>query len=190
MTATSDALELARQVRAFQTAAVVVNLALPVMLDPSLPLADYYARVNAMSRADALEMPVDLVRIDGTRNSRRLGAWLQDAVADHGKGLGLGEDLVAFVMIYATTRIEDEVDRLGLRDPQQPLMEFLRHLRNACAHGNRWHLQNGEPRKTATWRQLTVEGAWHGDRAIFGTIGPAEYVDFLEDLAAHLDGLR
>lgn len=185
----SDAHELAEHVLGFQTAAVVVSMALPIMVDPRRPLIDYYAWLNSTSRADAEAMPILLTRADGTSRVDSMGAWLSRAAADQGRGLGLGEDLVAFAMIYATTRIGDEANRLGLRDKTSPLMEFLRHLRNACAHGNRWHFANGEPKQPAAWRHFAVDANWGGQRAIYGNIGPAEYQDFLDDLAAHFRSL-
>jgi len=184
-----DAHELAAHILGFQTSVVVVSLALPIMVDPRRPLIDYYAWLNSSTRAEAESMPVQLTRADGTARVDSVGAWLRRAADDQGRGLGLGEDLVAFATIYATTRIGDEVDRLQLRDETSPLMEFLRHLRNACAHGNRWYFTGTEPKNPAVWRHLTVEPAWHGQRAMYGTLGPAEYLDLLDDLAGRFRSL-
>lgn len=36
------------------------------------------------------------------------------------------------------------------------LWEFLRHCRNAAAHGGRFTLRHGEPRRPAVWRELEI----------------------------------
>jgi hypothetical protein len=42
-----------------------------------------------------------------------------------------------------------------------PEMEFFRHVRNACAHGNQFHFVGAEPRRCAAWRGLTLTRATH-----------------------------
>jgi len=44
---------------------------------------------------------------------------------------------------------------------QEPLWEFLRHCRNAAAHGGNFNLINGEPRREAEWRGLRIEVNLH-----------------------------
>lgn len=39
---------------------------------------------------------------------------------------------------------------------QGPLWEFLRHCRNAAAHGGRFNLLNGEPRRPAKWGPFEI----------------------------------
>ncbi len=39
------------------------------------------------------------------------------------------------------------------------LWEFLRHCRNAAAHNGRWNLINGEPRRPASWRGITLNAS-------------------------------
>lgn len=99
-----------------------------------------------------------------------------------GAGAGFGTDLFAFSMMYIMTRIGDDMDRLGLRDRQQPLLEYVRHLRNAAAHGNRWNFNKGEPRNAARHREHLLSKSMHGQTALFGTVGPGEFLDLLDDL--------
>lgn len=43
-----------------------------------------------------------------------------------------------------------------------PLWEFLRHSRNAAAHGGRFTLRHGEPRRPAQWGRFVIEPALQG----------------------------
>lgn len=36
------------------------------------------------------------------------------------------------------------------------IIEFFRHIRNGCFHGNRLHFVRGEPRNYAQWRNLSI----------------------------------
>lgn len=36
------------------------------------------------------------------------------------------------------------------------IIEFFRHIRNGCFHGNRLHFVRGEPRNYAEWRNLSI----------------------------------
>jgi hypothetical protein len=83
----NDAHELADYVLGFQTTAVVVSMALPIMVDPRRPLIDYYAWLNSTSKVEAEAMPVYLTRADGTHRVDSMGAWLTSTPAvdrDHG----------------------------------------------------------------------------------------------------------
>jgi hypothetical protein len=43
-----------------------------------------------------------------------------------------------------------------------PLWEFLRHCRNAAAHGGRFNFQHGEPRRPATWGRFRIDPSLQG----------------------------
>lgn len=178
-----DAMELADRVERSRTTVVALAAASPAMVDPRLPLL----RVMQELFTGADDFPMVIRRNDGSVYSEeQMSAWLARAAANRGQGLGLGEDLVSFGCVYTMIRIGDALTQLGLISPADPLLQFARHLRNACAHGNRWHFQGQEPRHPARWRQLSVDASWHGGKAMFGTLGPGDYFDFLDDLAGHL----
>src|SRR5215207_4036099 len=46
----------------------------------------------------------------------------------------------------------------------EPVLEFFRHIRNGCFHGNSFHFKGGEPRNPAQWRGLEItmanQGKW------------------------------
>jgi hypothetical protein len=77
------------------------------------------------------------------------------------------------------------IDQGGHRDRREPLLEFARHYRNACAHGDRWSFRAGEPCFPASCRQLTVTAALHGQKATWTTVGPRLHVEYLDDIADH-----
>ena len=47
---------------------------------------------------------------------------------------------------------------------QEPEWEFLRHCRNAAAHGGRFNILGAEPRRPASWRGKTIEIELNGER--------------------------
>jgi hypothetical protein len=61
-----------------------------------------------------------------------------------------------------------------------PLWEFLRHCRNAAAHGGRFELRHGEPKRPATWRNLTITTGLAGTRLIDGPRRPTSAADDVE----------
>ena len=44
-----------------------------------------------------------------------------------------------------------------------PIIQFLRHCRNAAAHGGIFTFDSGEPKKPAEWRTLKIERAMQGN---------------------------
>ncbi len=71
----------------------------------------------------------------------------------------------------------------------EPIWEFLRHLRNAAAHGGRFHFVNKEPRRPAVWRTKAIDRSLQGT-AIFaaplnaGFLGPGDVLYLLADIDA------
>jgi hypothetical protein len=49
---------------------------------------------------------------------------------------------------------------------QGPLWEFLRHCRNAAAHGGRFNFNQAEPRRLAEWRGFRIERSMQGNPLI------------------------
>ena len=71
---------------------------------------------------------------------------------------------------------------------QDPLWEFLRHCRNACAHREgSFNFLYGEPRRPASWRSLNIDSDLQGtplfwDRERRGLIGPGDALYLLADI--------
>ena len=87
----------------------------------------------------------------------------------------------------AVISVHDEIKRRNL-DDKEPDMEFLRHVRNACGHGNRFTFKGDEPRRPAVLRELAITRAHDGVSPVlfdFLTIGDA--VMLLDSVARRLD---
>jgi hypothetical protein len=76
---------------------------------------------------------------------------------------------------------------------QGPLWEFFRHCRNAAAHGGRFNLLGGEPKRPASWRGLTITPALAGQPLFKGPTGglisPGDPIRLLWDIEQSTPGL-
>jgi hypothetical protein len=94
-------------------------------------------------------------------------------------------DLLSICMLLAGTRLGDMIVTGGHLRNDVPLLQFARHFRNACAHGDRWHFVRGEPKHAAALRDLVLTRDLHGRQATFVTVSPRRFVDLLDDLSNH-----
>lgn len=175
--------DIATRAREFQAMYIGVMLALPPLLDPATPLVACMARYGQTA-----DSPVQVVRKDGTVHSTEsVGTWLR--LVSELRGDVMARDLMSVGAIQAASRLGDMIDAAGLRDPSVPLLEFARHYRNACAHGDRWHFVSGEPRRPAVLRGRALDANLHGTRATYDWVGPGDHMDFLDDIAHYMDHL-
>ena len=86
-------------------------------------------------------------------------------------------------MLLGATRIGDLILQGNYSKTTEPLLQFARHFRNACAHGDRWYFTNGEPKHPASCRGLTLDAALDGKRATYETVSPRLYLEFLDDIS-------
>lgn len=54
-------------------------------------------------------------------------------------------------------------EAIRLRSIQTPTVEYLRHIRNASSHGNRFNLTANEPARPAVWRGHVIDHSLKGD---------------------------
>lgn len=108
-------------------------------------------------------------------------------------GVVRGEEMKAavlpIIMITGATTIGDMIIKGGFSKRDEPLLQFARHLRNACAHGNAWHLKNGEPSSPAECAGFVVEATLQGEQAAFGTVGAWLYLEFLDQIRDYFKAL-
>ena len=97
----------------------------------------------------------------------------------------LRQDLMSSGMTLGALRIGDMIADEGFRSSDSPLLEFARHFRNACAHGDRWHFSKLEPRNPARTRRIVLTRELQGKRATWKTVGPRSYIEFLDEVRAH-----
>lgn len=72
-------------------------------------------------------------------------------------------------------------------DPADPEMQFIRHYRNAIAHGDRWDFKDGQPSSPARFRHLELTQDLHGRRASFDTVAPGLVIQLLDYLVERFD---
>jgi hypothetical protein len=173
--------EIAERADAFKAGFIGLELALPPLLHPDMPLLSVYENVLRMPR----NAPVEVHRHDGTIHSdQSIDEALRRVTALPGGGFG--GDLLPLAAMQGATRLGDDLQQARLYSASDPLLQFARHFRNACAHGNRWHFQHGEPRHVAALRDRQLDASLHGSRVLFDWVAPGDYLDFLDDLAALL----
>jgi hypothetical protein len=105
----------------------------------------------------------------------------QEAV--HGSGYNL--DFLGTMLSVALLWIGDALTRASYFD-RAPVLEFIRHLRNAVAHGNVFNLVNGEPRRPARFRQFEITANLHGTPVLFEYMMGGDIFDLFDDVVAHL----
>jgi hypothetical protein len=71
-----------------------------------------------------------------------------------------------------------------------PTGQFLRHIRHASAHKNRWHFVNGEPKWDAEWHGIKLTPDRHDNPCIGADILPGDLLVLLTELEriGHVDG--
>lgn len=80
--------------------------------------------------------------------------------------------------------VHDLLVRKGLLDAT-PELQFLRHLRNAVSHGNRFHLSTGEPKRLAKFKEFEITPELNGmENVLFEYIYPGDVIDLLDFVAA------
>jgi hypothetical protein len=95
------------------------------------------------------------------------------------------EDLLHVGMMQGGIRVAALIEAGGFRDTTNPLLEFTRHFRNACAHNGRWHFSNGEPRTHAEVRGRALDPSLNGQTAVWTWVTPLLYMQWLADIREH-----
>ncbi|WP_166139580.1 hypothetical protein [Nocardioides ochotonae] len=95
------------------------------------------------------------------------------------------EDLLHVAMMQGGIRVAALVESGNFRDRENPLLEFTRHFRNACAHNGNWHFRGGEPRARAELRGKMLDPSLHGQRAVWAWVTPLLYMQWLADIRDH-----
>ena len=64
-------------------------------------------------------------------------------------------------------------------DPANPLHSFVRHYRNACAHGDRWEFRRDSLDRGARFMDIEVGYSMNGSRAT-NSVSPLRHVQLLQ----------
>jgi hypothetical protein len=87
----------------------------------------------------------------------------------------------------AIISVHDEIKRRDLEDREED-MEFLRHIRNACGHGNRFTFRGDEPRRLAKLKELEITKRLDGvGPVLFDFITVGDAVVLLDSVTRRLD---
>jgi len=90
-------------------------------------------------------------------------------------------------MASAVISVHDEIRRRKFEDKEED-MEFLRHIRNACGHGNRFTLRGNEPKKPAKLKELEITKALDGTGPVlFDFVTPGDVFVLLDSVTRRLD---
>lgn len=161
---------------------VVQALAGGLAINPSMPLLTAF-RLAHPGTHDGFT--VDL-RVSDPRSGESRTLDAAQAMSDVGH---MSHDRSSsFLMLSAMTlgliQLEDRIKSAGLRDPSSPLLEFLRHARNAAAHGGFWAFSRSEPRNHAEFQDAVLEISMGGAR-LDSTLNLKRYADLLDAVADH-----
>ncbi len=178
----SPPVQLWKRAQELKLMTLALSLSLPALMDPTVPVLQWtLAKAGLPPDGD---MPVNL----GQANSNESLPFSMREILTKVttlEGEALGHDLMSVGLILGAVRMGDLIVSRGYMRRDVPLLQFARHFRNACAHGDRWHFFNGEPRYPARVRDLALTAELQGQRATWTTVHPRLYVEFLDDVGAY-----
>lgn len=153
-----------------------------VLADPAVPMIE--ALTGSLQSGPDHEVVLEL---HSATNSIALQISATDALTHIARRSSdeIASDLMAGAMMLGAVQIGDLIHRATNGPSPSALIQFARHFRNACAHGDRWHFAAGEPRTRAATRRVELNTQMAGHRATLATVGPLEYIEFLDEVSAH-----
>ena len=69
----------------------------------------------------------------------------------------------------------------------RPEVQFIRHARNASAHGNVFNLTKGEPRKPAIWRGIEITKELNGTTFLYKFLKAGDVLKLIDDVFQLVD---
>ncbi|MFL5728305.1 MAG: hypothetical protein ACJ75J_02355 [Cytophagaceae bacterium] len=85
-----------------------------------------------------------------------------------------------YPLMSSVTLIHDLIKKHNYNNTS-PEFEFLRHIRNAFSHGNRFSLRNGEPKRLATFNKFKIEASLDGKpNVLIDYIKPGDLLDLID----------
>jgi hypothetical protein len=172
---------IARRAQEFKIMTLALAMSVTTMMDPRLPVLHWTLDQAGVPRDG--DIPMQLLHGD---EPERLTYSTREVLTKMTKLQGDPvRDLLSISMLLAGTRLGHMINTGGHMRKDVPLLQFARHFRNACAHGDRWHFAAGEPRHPAALRDLVLTRDLQGQQATFVTVSPRRFVDFLDDFSNH-----
>lgn len=179
--------DIANKALELRTVFLGLTSSIPAMLSPDLPIFRYLCSVVQPRSpfTSASDYPSNLRH--GDSDPEALVFSTRDVFTRLAeiKHETMWEDLLPAAMLLGTVRVGDMI--LDANNYEQisgdPMIQFVRHFRNACAHGDRWSFHQGQPDKPAVFRGVALSNSLNGQRATFETVTPRLYVELLEEIA-------
>ena len=179
--------DIANKALELRTVFLGVTSSIPAMLSPDLPIFRYLCSVVQPTTAftTASDYPSNLRHRDSDPDALVFSTrdvFTQLAKIEHKT---MWEDLLPAAMLLGAVRIGDVIlDATNYAEISgNPMIQFVRHFRNACAHGDRWSFHQGQPDKPAAFGDVVLSNALDGQRATYETVSPRLYVELLEAIA-------
>ena len=160
---------------------VLAGLALPLVGAP-----DADARVLAIGLD-----PDGSVRLGRQDNTYYEGLRIRPALDMAQGNSGFNLDYLGGWVMLMLSWLGDALHDNNYFD-RAPVLEAVRHLRNAVSHGNAFHFKPGmpNPRFPAGFRGFTITAADQGKAVFFEWCSTGDAFDLFDDVAAHLRALR
>lgn len=174
--------DIAQRAQELKVMYLGLMLMLPLMFDPQLPALQWALQRGGISEDD---IEIQLRHRSEDQEKLTYSVRMVLTLASQLRGPVMAEDLLSASMLVGGTRIGDMIGQRGRYPEDVPLLQFARHFRNACAHGDRWYFRDCEPRYTATCRDTVLDPSLQGRRCTYETVSPRRYVEFLDDISNH-----
>jgi len=159
----------------------------------------YFVHTSILEVLDTVDLaqPIDWTkesqafRKDGSFHRFAADHYFREAVADEATRLDLDRVWIAGALL----QLGDALDRIEYYD-RAPILELVRHLRNAVAHGNRFRINKAEVldkfpahNRDLRWHDgpaIEIVAALHDQPLMFDFMNPADFVDVFLAVAEYL----
>jgi hypothetical protein len=173
--------DIARRAQEMKLLFLGTMLTLPSLFDPALPVLRWeLARLGTPADGDC---PVVLKHQRDDAKALEFSMREILTKVTRLRGEAVGHDLLSVTMLLGGIRLGDMIVQGQHSKSDVPLLQFARHFRNACAHGDRWNFAKNQPEHPAACRDTVLTAALHGQRATYDIVSPRRYVEFLDDLS-------
>ncbi len=107
------------------------------------------------------------------------------------------EHLNSVIVTMTAPMIISSYSEVEKYNDNSEIFELFRHMRNACAHGNKFYFRGNQPSRPAKWKELIInheikgeENPLYGTTLLFNFISAGDIVYFLLDVQKHIDTIN
>ena len=162
--------EIAQRAQELKVMYLGLMLMFPLMVDPQLPALQWALQHGCGGPEDDILLQLGHRPEDQEKLTSSARAVL--TLASQLRGPVMKEDLLSASMLVGGTRLRDMIRLRGPWPTDQPLIQFARHFRNACAHGDRWNFHGNEPQYPAACRDTVLDRSLQDRRCTYETVSP------------------